>query len=120
MFLPLLKAKNWWERQKCIDSTKHEKISYDAILGGKDVIGDDYDIDSSSDFVKALLSDFMEKTDKDAKDCVEEDVVEVVIIPLHSQVEGLRIPLIDSFYNLAILDNFQKLDTLVSHVLNSM
>ena len=40
--------------------------------------------------------------------------------PLHSQVEGLRIPLIDSIYNLAILDNFQKLDTPVSHVLNSM
>ena len=36
MFLPLLKAKNWWERQKRIDS-------------------------------------------KDAKDCVEEDVVEVVM-----------------------------------------
>mgnify|MGYP000008096568 CR=1 FL=1 len=37
-----------------------------------------------------------------------------------SEVEGSRIPLLDSFYNLAILGNFQKVDTLVSHVINSI
>ena len=46
-----------YKRQKCIDSTQHEKTSYVAILGGKDIIGDDYDIDSRCDFVKALLYD---------------------------------------------------------------
>ena len=30
-----------YKRKKCIDSTDHEKTSYAAILGGKDVIGDD-------------------------------------------------------------------------------
>ena len=41
--------------KKCIDSTDHVKTSYVVILGGKDVLGDDYDIDSRCDFVKALL-----------------------------------------------------------------
>ena len=53
-----------YKRQKCIISTAHEKTSYVAILCGKDVIGDDYNIDSRRDFVKALLSDFMEKNEK--------------------------------------------------------
>ena len=30
-----------YKRQKCVDSTDHEKTSYATILGGKDVIGDD-------------------------------------------------------------------------------
>ena len=60
-----------YKRQKRIDSTEHEKTSYVAIiLSGKGVIGDDYDVDNGCDFVKALLSDFMEKNEKDAKDCV--------------------------------------------------
>ena len=67
------------KRKKCIDSIDHEKTSYVVILGGKYVLGDDYDIDSRHDFVKALLSNFMENNKKDAKDCVEEDVVEVVM-----------------------------------------
>ena len=52
------------KRQKCIDSTYNEKTSY------ADILGDDYDIDSRCDFVKALLSDFMENNEKDAKDCL--------------------------------------------------
>ena len=43
-----------YKRQKCVDSTDHEKTSYATILGGKDVIGDDYDIDSRRDFVKGF------------------------------------------------------------------
>ena len=30
------------KREKCIDSTYHEKTSYADILGGKNVLGDDY------------------------------------------------------------------------------
>ena len=37
-----------------------------------------------------------------------------------SEVEGSRIPLLDSFYNLEILGKFQKVDTLVSHVINKI
>ena len=44
------------KRQKCIDSTDHEKISYAAILGGKGVIGDDYDIDSHYKKLQGKLS----------------------------------------------------------------
>ena len=65
--------------QKCIDSTYHEKPSYVAILYGRGVIGDDYDIDSHCNFVQSLLSNFMKKNEKDVKDCIEEDVVEMVI-----------------------------------------
>ena len=42
-----------YKRQKSVDSTDHEKTSYVAILGGKD-IRDDYDIDSRRDFVKGF------------------------------------------------------------------
>ena len=40
--------------QKCIDSMDHEKTSYVAIVGGKDVVGDDYDVDNCHDFVNVL------------------------------------------------------------------
>ena len=53
-----------FKRQKCIDSTNHVKTSYATFLGGKDVRGDGYDIDSRRDFVKALLSDLMENNDR--------------------------------------------------------
>ena len=32
----------------------HEKTSYVAIVGGKDVVGDDYDVDNCHDFVNVL------------------------------------------------------------------
>ena len=48
-----------FKQQKCFDSTYHEKTSYAAILSGKDVIGDDYDVDNLRDFVNALHLDFM-------------------------------------------------------------
>ena len=52
------------KRQKCIDSTYHEKTSYVDILGGKDVLGMIMILDSCCDFVKALLSDLMENNDR--------------------------------------------------------
>ena len=65
----------WWlwklQTTKRINSTDHEKTSYASILDGKDVIGDDYDVNSHCDFVKALLSNFMEKNEKDSTNCVE-------------------------------------------------
>ena len=36
----------------------------------------------------------------------------------HSEVEGSCNSLLDSFYNLAILGNFQKVDTPKSHVVS--
>ena len=42
----------------------HEKTSYVAIVGGKDVVGDDYDVDKCSDFVNVLHSNFIEKNEK--------------------------------------------------------
>ena len=99
-----------YKRQKCIDSTKHEKTSYAAILGGKDVIGDDYDIDSRCDFVKALLSDFMEKNEKDAKDCVEEDVVEVVM------ETNSMLATFDRFYDRGVILYFTSKLPLVSWI----
>ena len=50
--------------QKCIDSIDNEKTSHVAILNGKDVIGDDYDVNGCCDFVNALLSSFMKKMTK--------------------------------------------------------
>ena len=44
------------KRQKCIDSIDHEKTSYATILGGKDVIGDDYDVDDRHDFANAFFA----------------------------------------------------------------
>ena len=59
---------------RSIDSTDHEKTSYVTILGGKDVIGDDYDVGNCCDFVKAsMFSYFKEKNEKDVKDCVEDE-----------------------------------------------
>ena len=98
------------KRQKCIDSTYHEKTSYADILGGKDVLGDDYDIDSRCDFVKALLSDFMENNEKDAKDCVEEDVVEVVM-----ETKSM-LATFDKFYDRGVILYFTSKLPLVSWI----
>ena len=62
------------------DSANYEKTSYVAIISEKYVIGDDYNVGNRCDSVNALLSDFMKKIEKDVKDCVEEDVVEVVLL----------------------------------------
>ena len=53
-----------YKRQTCINSIEHEETSYVAIISGKYVIEDDYDIDTRRVFVKALLSEFMEKMRK--------------------------------------------------------
>ena len=51
---------------------------------------------------------------------INNDNMEYFEIHSRLQVKRSCIPFIDSFYNLAILGNFQKVDTPVSHVLKNI